>query len=286
VRFINLDSLADTPAALSLKITEADLFTEWFEANDNDLAGRTLELLPDGSRAGYRVCRRAAETLPVDPTGGTALYLQDDDFAALEIFPSTISFFGTDYDTIYVGSNGYISFFSGDFQYIENLENHFALPRIALLFDDLDPSLAGTISWKQLDYSIAITYEKVPEHRQIETTNTFQAELFYNGKLRLTWLTIQATDGLAGLSAGQGMSSGFVESDLSDYEVCRRPGDLNGDGKVTLEDFARLSDYWLGECGPANTWCGGADLVGSSRVGTEDLLEFSLSWLMQEGPKH
>jgi hypothetical protein len=44
--------------------------------------------------------------------------------------------------------------------------------------------------------------------------------LFYDGRIRLTCLEIDATDGLAGLSAGTGVPVNFQESDFSSYGVC------------------------------------------------------------------
>ena len=53
--------------------------------------------------------------------------------------------------------------------------------------------------------------------------NSFQIELFYDGLIRVTYLGIASTDGVAGLSEGHGLPVPFLESDLSDYDCVGRP---------------------------------------------------------------
>ena len=53
-------------------------------------------------------------------------------------------------------------------------------------------------------------------------------------------------------------------------------GDLTGDYRVDLEDFARLAGYWQLECNAGNNWCEGADFEPAD--GTVGI--FDLDWLM------
>src|SRR6185503_13645496 len=117
---------------------------------------------------------------------------------------------GTSYGTCYVGSNGYITFGSGDTNYVESLSSHFSLPRVSALFDDLDPGAGGTISWKQLADRFAATWQSLPEYGTVNSNN-FQIELFFDGRIRITRLGITATDGLIGLSQGLGTPADFIE---------------------------------------------------------------------------
>ena len=66
---------------------------------------------------------------------------------------------------------------------------------------------------------MAVTYQDVPEYGA-STTNSFQIELFYDGRIRVTYLELAAQYGLAGLSAGQGIPALFAASDLSAYSAC------------------------------------------------------------------
>jgi hypothetical protein len=197
-----------------------DYFTEIFEADDNDLNNQTLKFIPDGSADYYAACREATSVFPTDPSGGTVLSLGDDDYEQVTLAGGAqVSLYGVSYSSFYVGSNGYITFGFSDTDLSESLEDHFDLPRISGLFDDLNPSSAGTVSWKQLSDRAVVTYEDVTEYSPT-SQNSFQIEMFFDGVITITHLTIEATDGLAGLSEGNGLPPVFVESDLSSYGPC------------------------------------------------------------------
>jgi formylglycine-generating enzyme required for sulfatase activity len=199
----------------------ADNFTELFEAGDNDLDNLTMTFIPDGSISFYRACTEEAIAFPTDPSGGTSLPLGDDSSALVPLSAMTVLLYGESYGDgeVWAGSNGYLTFGAGDTDYTESLADHFDLPRISALFDDLDPSAGGMVSWKQLGDRIAVTWENIPEYDR-SNSNNFQVEMFFDGMIRITWLAVAATDGLAGLSEGFWMPMDFLESDLSAYGSC------------------------------------------------------------------
>src|SRR5262249_42314035 len=82
-----------------------------------------------------------------------------------------------------------------------------------------NPGMGGTISWKELADRVAVTYQNVPQYATA-TPNSFQIELFFDGRLRLTFLTLNCLNNLVGLSAGAGVPAGFQESDFSAYRLC------------------------------------------------------------------
>jgi subtilisin family serine protease len=276
---------------VTMIIEQVDYFTELYnfeypfdplDPNRNDMANCTLTLIPDDSGSFYQACRSETTAFPVDPNGGTSISLRDDDYIQIDLGNEQVEFYGISYGTIYIGSNGYITFLSGDAGYLENYENHFDLPRISALFDDLDPSSAGTVSWKQLDDRFVVTYENVPEF-SLFNANSFQVEMFYNGKIRITYLDIAASDGLIGLSEGYGFPLYFVESDLSEYCVV---GDFDDDCDADLEDYAVLALDWHTEgCNPGNDWCSGIDLNKDGRIDIYDFAEFCPHWLEGAGPR-
>ena len=47
------------------------------------------------------------------------------------------NFYGINYDSLYLGSNGYITFGSPNNFNLNSLQNHFSLPRISFLFSKL-----------------------------------------------------------------------------------------------------------------------------------------------------
>jgi hypothetical protein len=257
---------------VTMTVEPLDYFTELFNSGDNDLDNRTLTFIPNGSPHYYSLCTEQASAFPVDPAGGTIVTLHDDDYYEVLLQGHTINFYGTSYDTFYIGSNGYITFVSGDTQYSEQFTKHFALPRISALFDDLNPSAGGTISYKELPGRVVVTFQNVPEFSQT-TTNSFQIEMFFYGKIRITFLNIAAVDGLTGLSQGNGVPVYFSESNLSEYGPC------NTFVKGDFVDYAVFANQWMaGNCAePA--WCEGADLNKSGKVGFEDLAIFADNWL-------
>lgn len=57
-------------------------------------------------------------------------------------------------------------------------------------------------------------------------------------------------------------------------------GDLNGDCKVDMLDFARLANWWLRtNCGSGNSFCNGADFQPDGDVDMTDLAFFAQNWL-------
>ena len=80
-----------------------------------DLNGTKIYFTP-ASTIAYKFCKSNISQYTESITDtATKLSLTDDGFAAIQ-FPqsSTFMFYGTGYDKVYVGSNGYITFTSGD----------------------------------------------------------------------------------------------------------------------------------------------------------------------------
>jgi len=279
VTFTNTTSGSNRTRRATLRVGQPDYFTEQFTGGDNDLDNQSLTLTPDGSRSFYSACSEPITDLPTDPAGGTTLALSDDSYAALTLSGAAVSLYGASRSTFYVGSNGYITFSSGDSCMVESLADHFDLPRISGLFDDLNPQSGGTVSWKQLPDRAVVTWEEVPEYGY-SNSNTFQIEMYFDGTIRVAWLGIAAADGLAGLSGGGGLPEGFFESDLSEYGPClppAPPGDFDRDDDVDLEDFGHLQACFTGPGVPSVAPdCYNARLDGDSDIDQADFGIFQL----------
>jgi len=199
-----------------------DYFTEEF-LSDNDLDNVSLTFTPDASADFYDGCAEAIASLPVDPSGGTALVFSpsaDDGYAnAVLTGGQTVSLYGTSYGDFWVGTNGYITFTAGDSDYTETLADHFDTPRISGVFDDLNPSVGGTVSWKQLADRAVVTWEAVPEYGT-SNSNTFQIEMYFSGTIVISYLDVAVLDCISGLSSGGGVPGDFFESDLSTMGTC------------------------------------------------------------------
>ena len=216
--FTNTTDGTTSSRSVSL-IVQRDYFTELFSSTlPNDTSNQSWTFTPDGSGNYYKVLRSTpVSAFPTNPTGGTSLVLSDDSF--VQVTPtgsSQVSLYGVSYSSFYVGSNGYITFSSGDTTLTPSTSAHFNQPRISLLFRDLNPSSGGTVTWLQLADRIEVTFQGVPSYGTTNSNN-FQLEMFFDGRLRITCLAIAATDGLIGLSRGQGVPSDYVPSDFDKY---------------------------------------------------------------------
>jgi hypothetical protein len=196
-----------------------DYFTEIFEQADNDVRNQTLTFVPDGSKSGYTVCRTPSYAFPVDPSGGNPFRGRRLLRCVQLAGHAEILFMAVRYRSFFVGSNGYVTFASGDSSYQESRVGHFNQPRISALFDDLNPSHGGKVSWKQGPDEVVVTFQEVPKNYSGKR-NSFQIEMFFDGTLRLTHLDVAVGDGLTGLSRGGGVPADFAESNLNDYPSC------------------------------------------------------------------
>ena len=267
---------------LSVVAPGPDYFTELFTVG-NDLAYRTLTFTPILDAPYYTVCSDSPATnFPVDPAGGTTLVLTDDGSVEVNFTGGlTVPLYGVAYTNFYVGGNGFLTFGTNDEEYLESLEEHFNLPRVAVLFDDLSPDVAGSVSWKPFTGGVAVTWQGIREYETV-TSNSFQAELFSDGMIRLTWLGIAAADGLAGLSAGDGVPGDFMASDLSSYAACGSFVDSDGDGmgddwEIANGLFVGLDDAAANPDGDA--FLNGEEFVADTQP-TNALSQLALELLM------
>jgi hypothetical protein len=171
---------------VALRVGQPNYFTGSFADEDNDIDFQTITFTPDGSKDFYSVCRETATAFPTDPSSGAILSLADDDFAKVVLGDGVhVSLYGTNHTAFYVSANGSVTFIQGVSEFQESLEAHFSLPRISMLFDDLDPAFDGLVSWTQLPDLVAVTFENVPNFFEANQ-NSFQLEMFFDGRIRLT----------------------------------------------------------------------------------------------------
>jgi uncharacterized repeat protein (TIGR01451 family) len=235
VTFTNLSTGITQSRLYTLRVGQPDYFTELFDTGDNDLDFQTLTFTPDGSANFYSVCREPASAFPTDPTAGTSLPLGAHTYMQLTT-PSNIFLYGRSTNVIFLASEGHLTLGSGDSSGSVTLVNHFSKPRVSASLAHIHPTEnGGTVIWQTLSNRVAITFNKVVEYAT-SNTNSFQIELFYDGRIRMTHLFLGTTTGLVGLSAGNGVPSGFIESDLDTYGPCAIPS------TVTVQHNAREGD--------------------------------------------
>ncbi len=198
-----------------------DYFTEYFgEPEAFDLDGFSLTFTPDASASGYSARLHPITALPTDQGDlYTLTGLADDKFVNQQLADgASVVFYGNTYSNFYIGSNGYITFDEGDITYSVSSYTHFNQPRISALYTDLypDPEDRGNVRWGQFADRVVVAFIDVREY-STSNSNTFQIELFYDGVIRLSWLGIEASNLIVGLSRGGGEPLGFVETNFSDF---------------------------------------------------------------------
>ncbi|MGC8845783.1 MAG: hypothetical protein ACP5QY_08025, partial [Candidatus Hydrogenedens sp.] len=124
--------------------------TDWFTEDfvvDNDLDNKRLLLTPANNANGYFACTITGITdYPVDSILSTPVSLGDDAYVEVPLADGKqVILYGVAYDRVFIGSNGYLTFTEGDTENKESPENHFRIPRVSGLFDNLKPNDGGQI---------------------------------------------------------------------------------------------------------------------------------------------
>jgi V8-like Glu-specific endopeptidase len=231
-------------------------YTEWFVANRPvDLAYRSLTFAPQGDPAQYTSCIDSIEHLPVDTAGARTLTLGDDAFAQVDLVDGRkVLLFGQQYDRVFVGSNGYLTFVSGDITSYPIAANHFSMPRVSGLFVDLAPQVRGAVLVQQLTDRFVATYSGIPVYVNSgvylpQNSHTFQTELFFDGTVRISWQELDTHTGIVGLSPGAGVPANYASDDFSTLPSCAildpnggvpYSADINGDLAISLSELLRV----------------------------------------------
>lgn len=216
-----------------------DGLIENFKAfNHFDLDGHSLTFTPNEDPAGYDLARTARDKLPITPSGTTLSPLPDGYERYDLADKQRVSLYGQTYAAVWIGENG--SVVLGEEPYIQgapDASKHFALPRVSALFTNLAIGKDGAIHADQQADRLVITWQDVSIVATGETI-TFQMELFFDGRLRLTYQDVGPVAGIiVGTSRGWGTSSNAQQLDLSSIpepEIDFRHADIVPGGDTTL----------------------------------------------------
>ena len=127
---------------------------------------------------------------------------RDNGYRDVRLLGLQFPFYGVYYDTIYIGTNGYITFAKGDTSArISPAALASELPRIAPLWADLEVNDSGDIYYNRLEGRHIITWDGVgqPSYSGI---STFQAVLYDDGRIAFVYRKVKAQASLVGLSPG------------------------------------------------------------------------------------
>ncbi len=143
-------------------------------------------------------------------TRGTPLIALGDDDARALTLPFPFRFYGTTYRQVYLNSDGNLTFTAAEYASTGRTVGRVTggPPRIAPLFDDLDPSQAGAAVTYFSDPNQAVfSWVNVPEFTLYGTgtPQTFQVRLYADGSIQFSY------SGAAPLSAVVGLAPGSVQ---------------------------------------------------------------------------
>jgi hypothetical protein len=134
-------------------------------------------------------------------TNATLLSLSDDSFTNVGL-GFTFNFFGVNYNSMYVNSNGSISFGSGDKDFSESVSEFLGSPpRIGGVWDDLNPQQAGTIDATGDANEMIVSWNGVPEFFNTGS-NTFSITIRNDHSITIDFQSMTLSDGIVGISNG------------------------------------------------------------------------------------
>ncbi len=172
-----------------------------------------------------------------DPQTLTTVSLGDDAGTLINL-TAAFPFCGSSYSSLYMQSNGRLTFGSNDTAHIETAAEFANDISIAPLWDDMNPTSGSpTLGYVRHSNATAFYWRSLREYGS-SNTNTFAAVLFDDGRVLMDWGAVAARDGLAGWSCGSGGS--LTEQNLTLNYVFRDEGAWGlGDGQdnYTYEIF-------------------------------------------------
>ena len=181
---------------------------------------------------------------------GIPLALGDETVIELSGFGFDVSYDGTDYSSVFVSSNGFVSFGAAEFDFtpsVSEFEN--GAPRVAPLWDDLDASGALVLAKSDFASYLTITYVDVPEFGGFGANN-FSVTMTSTGEVSYEYGSVTASAPLTGAAEGGGASS--TATDFS----------ASGGGAIDdspVEDFTTTGGFDLPDGTVLDFSAGGGD---------------------------
>jgi hypothetical protein len=176
--------------------------------NNFDLVGKKLTFTPAGGGYDVKIANGS-----VSATQGDRVPLKDDSskkikFASNFVFP----FYGQTYDAIFINSDGNLTFKSKDDS--SSSRDAFRVligpPRLAPFFTDLNPGKSGEVRILSTAKKVRVTWNSVPEFGATNS-NTFQVNLYKNGKIEFIYGSIEGKEAITGISPGKNTNFKLVD---------------------------------------------------------------------------
>ena len=210
-------TLAGCPLPLAV-----DYHTEVIASGENELQGKTLYFMPDGSLNFYsRTVIDGVTDFPVSPDEAEEVDFTEGDPFEVELDPGLeIIYYGRVYDRLFISSDGTIALGdpgTGN----STIVDHFAATQVSMLPVNATND-NGTVTYQIFDNEIVVTFANILVGN---TSNSFQAEFFVSGAedgdLALSFPVMsENVGGVVGLSNGQlaGANQAQIDAFLEEFE--------------------------------------------------------------------
>jgi len=163
------------------------------------------------------------------------LDLGDDDYIEVPL-PFTFTFCAVPYNTVFVGSNGFVTFGEGDTDFSESVDDLLDGPaRICGVWDDLNPSQGGSITAMPDGGNFVVAFNNVPEFFATGG-NSFTITLRPDNTFDVDYGTLTLSDGMAGRTPGNG------EPDPGATDLSAEPQPIGGLAPTGYEQFFGSND--------------------------------------------
>lgn len=183
-----------------------------------NLNHKTLAFIPSAPGAARYRIETAGDSYDntASESGSKIEALGDDDTSQLDL-PFAFPYFGLSYRSLWVNSDGNLTFTKGDANSTDRSLGRFTggPPRISPLFTDLDPSAAKPLNGVHISLEsgrVVVSWQSVPLFSPSRSgiEQSFQIRLFPDGRIEFAFATVSLTDG-----AVTGISPGSLDGSLS-----------------------------------------------------------------------
>jgi hypothetical protein len=203
---------------------------------------------------------RPGDNLPVGDDGAVELFL-----------PFRFDLCGQAFETVWVKGNGSVTFGapSGDFS--ESKQEFLEGPaRAAGIWDDLNPAGGGAVTFEETAHTFTVSWTNVPEY-PMTGSNTFSVKLHrLFDRVDLIYGATDVVDGLAGVSCGGKVTSGFEnQQDLSQakwiVELLSDPAGFEQFLPDRPFDLANRTLRFTGTINYSDKWAGSNDTPAKAK---------------------
>ena len=171
--------------------------------NQVDLEGRRILITPRGES--FEIESSDATALPPISAQGVPLDLGDDDAVRIEL-PFEFTYYGKTYPGAYVHSDGNLTFVAPEpsSNYRTYARAAGGPPRIAPLFEDMDPSVAGQIYYAASPDRVVVTWHGIPlwAREGVGNLQTFQLTLGADDSIEFRYGDIDLPAAIVGIFPG------------------------------------------------------------------------------------